>query len=282
MPKNDDNLEFRWFLGVVEDNNDPLGMKRCKVRVMGKHSGNQQLIPTGTLPWAFDSRSSLVTDAKSVGAWVFGFYLDGDQEQQPVIIGEIDGMGGKFSGEPSTSRLYRENPEGTVIQTIKDNLIDGQPEPAYATKKPYNHVLESKEGHAIELDDTPDAERVNIAHKNGTYIEMRPDGSYVNKVVKDNYTVIAGDDHVKIVGNVDVQVQGNVNINVQGNVTAQVGGNLIGDVKGSLALSSGGGNCSISFGNISMNGNVTMNGNMTINGKSEMNGHTTLHGVSFD
>ena len=316
--------EFRWFLGVIEDRNDPLGLKRCRVRIFGKHSENVNLIPTNSLPWAYDSRTSGVTDSKKEGDWCFGFFMDGEQEQQPIIIGIIDGIteslgrvgtgfcdnrteeqiqnsptkqrNPKFPNEPSTSRLYRGISDGTVIETIKNSLIDGQPEPSFNPKQPYNNVYESETGHAIELDDTPNNERVQISHKNGSYVEFRNDGDVVEKIIKDNYTIVAGNDNVIIKGNCDVKIDGNVNINVSGNcdlnvggnvnagvggnINATVGGSITAKVGGTLAISSGGGSCDVSFGNINMKGNIKLDGDVTVSGKSVMRGHTTLYGVT--
>ena len=44
---------FNWFVGVIEDRNDPDKAGRVKVRrCIGYHSENIQDIPTEHLPWA--------------------------------------------------------------------------------------------------------------------------------------------------------------------------------------------------------------------------------------
>ena len=43
---------FNWFVGVIEDRNDPDKAGRVKVRCLGYHSENTQDIPTEHLPWA--------------------------------------------------------------------------------------------------------------------------------------------------------------------------------------------------------------------------------------
>ena len=41
-----------FYIGVVEDNNDPLKVGRVKVRVAGVHSSDKTILPTEDLPWA--------------------------------------------------------------------------------------------------------------------------------------------------------------------------------------------------------------------------------------
>ena len=46
---------------------------------------------------------------------------------------------------------------------------------------PNNKVTQTPSGHVIEIDDTPDAERIHIYHKSGTFIEMQPNGDVVTQ-----------------------------------------------------------------------------------------------------
>ena len=43
---------FVWFLGVVEDRNDPIQLGRVRVRCFGFHTDDKDKIPTNMLPWA--------------------------------------------------------------------------------------------------------------------------------------------------------------------------------------------------------------------------------------
>ena len=66
---------------------------------------------------------------------------------------------------------------------------------------PFNHVYESESGHVIEIDDTPDYERINVFHKSGSRIEIN------NK----------GEIHIIAAEGQDINLQGaNVNINNEG------------------------------------------------------------------
>lgn len=92
---------FRWFIGVVaneRDCADSSGGYRVKVRIIGHHPGDSYL-KDKDLPWA----QLLIPPTMGTGAWgggcsfaqdiagstVIGFFLDGDDGQQPVIIGSL-------------------------------------------------------------------------------------------------------------------------------------------------------------------------------------------------
>ena len=47
----------------------------------------------------------------------------------------------------------------------------------YNARYPFNRVNQTESGHVIEIDDTPNGERINIQHMSGSFIEMHPDGS---------------------------------------------------------------------------------------------------------
>ena len=88
------------------------------------------------------------------------------------------------------------------------NLAKGEPSRSNYVKPtyPFNHVHETESGHVIELDDTPDYERMHAYHRSGTRVEVDKDGTYIEKIVRDKYTLILGSDTVKIQGAVDIEV----------------------------------------------------------------------------
>ena len=97
---------FVWFYGVVEDRKDPLFLGRVKVRCIGFHTDDKLLIPTEDLPWA-DVIQSITSAAISgigstptglvEGTHVFGFFRDGREGQEPVILGTSGGIPENFS-----------------------------------------------------------------------------------------------------------------------------------------------------------------------------------------
>ena len=99
---------FVWWYGVVEDINDPLQVGRWRVRCFGFHTEDTNLIPVEALPWATPIQP-VTSAAKSgiglsptglvQGSHVFGFFQDGMDAQQPVIVGSFAGIP---RNEPST------------------------------------------------------------------------------------------------------------------------------------------------------------------------------------
>ena len=186
----------------------------------------------------------------------------------------------KILDEPSTSRIARNDAASitkTFIQERIDNVVTGietvndtwdEPETPYNTVYPYNNVVETESGHLLEFDDTPEAERIHLAHRNGSFQEWFPDGDKVEKVTKDNYQIIMGDDRVYIMGKCLITVQGdaeiyvkenvyllvdkNVEATVHGNITAQVDGNVDATVDGNVTATIGGNMTSTVDGNFKM------------------------------
>lgn len=80
---------FVWFFGVIESRQDPLNLGRLQVRVLGWHPEDTTTLPTEDLPWAHPvlPLSSKALPDVSEGTWVVGFFIDGKQAQQPVILG---------------------------------------------------------------------------------------------------------------------------------------------------------------------------------------------------
>jgi hypothetical protein len=92
---------FIWFVGVVEDRNDPDQLGRVRVRCLGFHTDDLIALPTADLPWAHVMHP--VTDPSMhgmgnspsfliEGSWVVGFFRDSKEKQQPLIIGTIPGV----------------------------------------------------------------------------------------------------------------------------------------------------------------------------------------------
>jgi len=92
---------FYWWHGVVEDIIDPLMLGRCKVRVFGYHTDDKLELPTEDLPWAHPMQPITSAAVSGIGisptgllrgSHVFGFFLDGEEGQTPVVIGSFGGI----------------------------------------------------------------------------------------------------------------------------------------------------------------------------------------------
>jgi len=100
---------FTWWIGRVahskvwknqakEDGNRGDGLQRVKVRIIGYHPWDNSL-PENDLPWAHILNDPVVgggtggigeTLALKGGETAMGFFLDGEEAQQPVIMGVFD------------------------------------------------------------------------------------------------------------------------------------------------------------------------------------------------
>jgi hypothetical protein len=83
-------IQPMFFVGVVEDRNDPRVEGRVRVRAFGVHGSNQD-IATEELPWAtlIIGNHDVNFTPPPLNAWVFGFFIDGRDAQQPMILGLI-------------------------------------------------------------------------------------------------------------------------------------------------------------------------------------------------
>lgn len=147
-------------------------------------------------------------------------------------------------GFPTNSNLARnENIDQTVVQLKEDNLVQvpstlggswQEPAPAYDAEYPYNKVLETESGHVMEFDDTPGSERISLSHRTGTFEEVYPTGTKVEKIVKNNYKVVLKDDHLYVSGKVKVTIDSDADIVVLGNVNLEAYNDLNATVAGSV------------------------------------------------
>lgn len=247
---------FIWWTGAVEDRRDPLKLGRCRVRCLGWHSPNKMELPTKLLPWAIPSIPVNISNVYTPreGDMVFGFFLDGENAQQPVMLGSFPNIPIKESNsqqpfndprtttelanapvkpyenatnyprkldEPTTSRLARNDvnyPSEIVSAKKSKRASKVEPESYYKAQYPYNNVYESESGHALEFDDTKNAERVHIYHRSGSYVEWGPEGDRAERIQRNKFEVVIGNEQVYVKGDVKIYVDGNYDLNVTGDV----------------------------------------------------------------
>lgn len=163
---------FTWFIGSIEEIDDPKGLNRVKVRAYGYYDSEE--IKTENLPWA--TVMMPVTSASTKGnggnhhlekgSWVVGFFRDGPSAQDPVVMGSI----------------ATQTPTGEVDKDGNPTFDKDLPSEASVDNK----VYKSKAGHLIEIDNTDGAERIMITHSSGSTIAMGKDqlisinGSIIN------------------------------------------------------------------------------------------------------
>lgn len=252
-----------WWIGVAEDRMDPKKLGRIKVRIYGYHTEDKEEMPLDEMPWCYPVEPTVSGAMNGIGVsptgivegtWCFGFFRDGHNAQDGVILGTLGGIPGDkdpskgfydpngqypkddYMNEPDTNRLARnEKISETCVQTKKDNLDeqvqkslnDGfwdEEETPYDAKYPFNHVRETESGHIEEWDDTEEKERFHRYHMKGGFIEIHPDGTEVRKIKKDKYEIVLGDEYIHVKGGED-DAEGNLTITVEGDCNMLVKGN---------------------------------------------------------
>jgi hypothetical protein len=264
------------------------------------------------------------------GTYVYGFYLDGVEKNIPLIFGtyhkksilpEKDSEGGTFLQTKNTPGQKEAqwdvaplaqgdftDPQGTEVKgqslpkeeyeaKLKKNKDLNEPESPYKTEYPYNLTYTSKSGHAIELDDTPNHERVHVWHQSGSYEEVANGegfkGRRVKKTVDDDFTVIkknenrivGGNSTEEITGNNLTQILANDNHHVSLDQAVLVGGrqtvyvekDQVTVVNGSQTVTIAGDNNIVVEGyvNLAATGGINLTGPVTINGHLTVTGGVT-------
>lgn len=96
------NDGFQWWVGQIEgtaaDEKNNKGGYRFKVRIVGDHPGDPELVSTADLPWAtvmmpvtvpfIPGNGGGAHPQLEIGCWVVGFYMD-TEKQKPIIMGSI-------------------------------------------------------------------------------------------------------------------------------------------------------------------------------------------------
>lgn len=132
---------FNWWIGVVEDRNDPEKLGRVKIRIYGYHTDNKVLLPTDDLPWAIPIHP--ITSAASsgigitpvgplTGTWVMGFFLDGEDMQQPAFLGTI--------GTKTAALTFQQSEEKPETQNRNDGIL----------KDSFGNAVTDSEGNPIK------------------------------------------------------------------------------------------------------------------------------------
>lgn len=173
----------------------------------------------------------------------------------------------RYLDEPDLSRATSTKRELPTVYSIKNSSLKkavptvssnfSEPESPKKQKYPYNQVTESESGHLIEIDDTPDFERIHIAHRSGSFVEYHPDGSVVNKTTKTDYKIVHGKSNEYVNSDKNLTVGDNVNIlvnaeNGEGSLKIKVnsggdmevtiaGGNLTYNINGNMVYNISGG-----------------------------------------
>ena len=168
---------FHWFIGQIADDSTwrenqnpakfdkvediPAWGYRYKVRIVGQHEQEESDVSAEELPWAQvmypvtagnGIGGSFMTPALKQGMFVFGFFLDGKDEQTPIIMGCLgnnaktklerkmgtEGSGGKNFVPQSFHSIQQK------VSDFKDRVLkDGDFAPKQAGNEAYNSPSDS-------------------------------------------------------------------------------------------------------------------------------------------
>ena len=269
---------FNWFVGVVEDRNDPEKIGRVKVRCVGYHTENTQDIPTEDLPWASVMMPVTAGGNSGIGfsphfliegTWVVGFFRD-PSKQEPIIMGALPGMN---SNELDTKFTVASASKagGMAIKSggFKDPnsvyptaLYIGRPDTNAIASQSVVWTKELEEGQVhhpsftvkggLEIDDAvhtkwTNASEAEIQQPVSTQANTKYPFNHVFETEVGHYVEFddtVGNERIHIFHKtgtfIEIDPTGNVVIKTVGNVTNIVAGNMDTHVIGNYSLSVGG------------------------------------------
>ena len=262
---------FSWFIGVVEDRNDPKKASRVRVRCLGYHTTDIQEIPTEDLPWATvmmpvtagaNSGIGMSPHFLIEGTWVVGFFRD-PAKQEPVIMGALPGVNtsettdftiaassevGGYSNKTSTSAPpaattttggfkdpNSKYPTSLYIDKPDTNLLAQE---AFDTH-PSKSIKDAKDSWSTASGSAEQPATTQSSAKYPTnHVFETETGHYVE------FDDTEGNERIHLYHKkgtfIEIDSAGNMIIKTVGNVTNIVAGNMDTYVKGNYSVSAGG------------------------------------------
>ena len=260
--------------------------------------GLSSILKQGTWVWVFlengDCNKPIVFSTITGTPTVKILYTDGDGFCDPDGKYPLDDRLSESDvnrlarNENLTSPYYKTSPNvygglNTVHDTINNNIdaqlsktdtITGadvsQTEPNSTNENsiyPEVEVIETSSGHVIELDDTATNERIRVYHKSGSYIEIKPDGTFVQKSANTDsasHYIHMSDVNEHIAKSVKRYIELNVDEIINGNLKQHIDKNIRQSIAGALTVTAN--------GNIELKDGVKINGNLYVTGKISSDG----------
>jgi sorbitol-specific phosphotransferase system component IIA len=315
---------LHWFTGVIEDINDPQEMGRVRVRCFGYHNSDKiagQGIPTEDLPWAHVmmpvTSASMTEIGQSAtgllqGSWVIGFFRDGSNAQDPLVIGSIPSMSSTVDYQLGFTDPDERYPVQSKLDIAETPLAAKSLEEAYKNAFSYTKKKELRDTH----DSVPTA---NAAHNNNwkfpdidsviapqypknhviayekaddakedshiVEFDVTPGQERISTIHRtgtyheitptgDETTTIVGNEFKIVVKDQNVNVIGNCNLTVDSNCSTYIKGNWNIQVDGNVIENIGG----------SLTQNVTgdVKETYTSNQKTAVSGNIDIDGARID
>jgi hypothetical protein len=298
---------MNWFTGVVEDRVDPQELGRVRVRIFGLHTDDIGKITVGDLPWAHVMMPVTSASISGVGfsptglvegSWVVGFFADGEDCQDPIILGSIHGYPSQNANERSAfkdfeGRYPRWYNETDVSKVARGSWKEHQSYFARygekvtgiekATAPNLETVSSTASAETRETWDEPEPRRgvagsypfvhtfesesgivreIDDTNGNPRIVEYHPGGTFYEIFPDgDKLTKISGDNYEIVIHDESILIRGNQTITIEGSARHLVKGDYTMEVTGDYNLKVHG----------NRNTKVTMNDNFEIVGNFNLN-----------
>ena len=195
-----------------------------------------------------------------------------DYLQEPTTNRLARGVRGNTdTSDPRVSGIVFEKMENRKAGQMDIPTADGkswsEPKVPWQAIYPYNHVHQTESGHIVEMDDTPNWERMHWYHRTGTFTEIHPVGIKVDKIVNNYYDIILGARYTHIEASDYTTVDGSQENYIIGNRIDKVDGDYsVAIKKGRFNVSNKTGAINLEASNmtISATENLTMTANNVI------------------
>ena len=208
-----------------------------------------------------------------------------DYLQEPTTNRLARGVRGNTdTSDPRISGIVFEKMENRKAGQMDIPTADGkswsEPKIPWQAVYPYNHVHQTESGHIVEMDDTPNWERMHWYHRTGTFTEIHPVGIKVDKIVNNYYDIILGARYTHIEASDYTTVDGSQENYIIGNRVDRVDGDYsVAVKKGRFNVSNKTGAINLEASNmtISATESLTMSANnVIIEKKSAAASETTV------
>lgn len=119
---------MHWWTGVIEDRQDPQQLGRVRVRIFGLHADDQAKISVNSLPWAHVMMPVTSASISGVGwsptglvegSWVVGFFADGENMQDPIVMGSLHG----YPTQPNSEKSAFKDTENKYPKWLNDTDV---------------------------------------------------------------------------------------------------------------------------------------------------------------
>ena len=211
---------------------------KIKIRIYGDSQSEHSILDEDLL-WATVMMPATSTAYAGIGtspnwisknATVFGIFFDGKYRNLPLIMGTINQNRPDVGRGISEIAASGQEPRRGFTDIENKLNIKNSRRPNYKDNKVITTA--SKElptivNHVIEIDDTPTSERMLIKHKNGTYVEMLPDGTIIVKSQKNNDEITINNKNVFVKGDIYISSEKTIKITSKQSIEMAAPGGLV-------------------------------------------------------